>query len=59
MHTHDFFRFPHTPHIAWLAQGIKQLAFADRQPLVQPGELAAIGLVEVLPPVLHMQHGLG
>src|SRR5574343_518701 len=20
-HTHDFFRFPHTPHIAWLASG--------------------------------------
>ena len=38
-HTHDFFRFPHTPHIAWLASGTprddKVLSPDEAQSLLQ------------------------
>lgn len=38
-HTHDFFRFPHTPHIAWLASGAprddKVLTPEEAQALLQ------------------------
>ncbi|MFW9616421.1 RNA ligase family protein [Aquabacterium sp.] len=39
MHTHDFFRFPHTPHIAWLSKGTprddKVLAPSEAEALLQ------------------------